>query len=336
MRYLTSFIELYWQTLPENLRGALFMLLGALGFSCMAFVIKVVGLPLEAGGEGVQNSLIIFARCFFGFIILCPMIYRAGPAKVFKTKRLILHLQRGLIGVTALATFIYAISFMPLADVTAMSFAKPLFVILLALLFLGEKIKWRRCVATLIGFLGILIMIRPGHEGFDPRVLIAVLGALFVAGAVVTMKILSRTESILTILTYFGLISSLVSLIPALLAWQWPTLTQLALLGLIGALGVGSQSFLVRAYAIGEATFVAPFDYVRLLYAGVLGYIFFSEIPDAWTLAGAGLIVTSTLYIARREAKLAKIAKQMAPKIPASNARMPKVQPGDEVFSRKI
>ena len=326
-----------WEQLPANLRGAIFMLLGALGFSCMAFVIKIVGRPLSETEPGLNNSLIVFARCFFGLLILLPVIYRSGPTAVLRTNRIWLHLQRGLIGFCALTTFIYAISFMPLADVTAMSFAKPLFVIILAVLFLGEKVRWRRWAATMVGFVGVLIMIRPGQTGFDPNVLFAVLGALLVAGAVVTMKILSRSESVLTILTYFGITSTLFALIPALLNWQWPSLAQLGLLLLIGILGVGSQSFLVRAYAAGEATFVAPFDYIRLIYAGGLGYLFFSEIPDIWTLAGALLIVISTLYIARREAVLARQNK-MADSADAvtEEKRTPQIQPGDGVHSRKI
>jgi len=288
----------WWMALPANVRGALWILAASILFSCMAATVKTVGARLD-------SFQIAFFRCAFGLIVILPFMLRAGP-EVFRTRRPVLHTLRALTGVTAMFCGFYSITHLPLADATAISFAKPLFMILLAVLFLGETVRWRRWTATAVGFVGVLIMINPGEHGLDPAMAAALFGTLCVAVVVVLVKRLSSTEAPLTILFTFGIVSTIVSAVPAAFVWQAPTWIELMLLVLIGCLGAAGQSCAIRGFRVGEATAVVPFDYSRLLFAGALGFVLFGDIPTAETLMGAGLIVASTLYIALREAALGK------------------------------
>jgi drug/metabolite transporter (DMT)-like permease len=198
------------------------------------------------------------------------------------------------------------VTHLPLADATALSFTRPLFMIVLAVLFLGEQVRWRRWSATGIGFLGVLVMARPGDGGFDFAAGVAVAATLFVAGVGVMLKRLAATERPETIIFYFTIISSLLSLGPALYVWRPPGWADVAVMAVLGGLGSLGQYLTIRAYRIAEATAVDPVDYARLLLATAFGFALFGELPDSWTLLGALIIVGSTLYITRREARLGR------------------------------
>jgi drug/metabolite transporter (DMT)-like permease len=179
--------------------------------------------------------------------------------------------------------------------------------ILTAIFVLGERVRWRRGLATMAGFIGVLIMVRPDRGAIDAAAAVALLSAFLGALSTTLIKRLSTTEPALTILVYFGLFSTLLTAAPASLVWRRPDPRQWVLLALVGALGAIGQFFQVRAFAIGELTAVAPIDYARLIFAGILGFVVFAEIPDRYTVAGAAVIVGSTLYIAYREAQLSRL-----------------------------
>ncbi len=281
--------------LPGNVRGAVWILLSAVIFTMTNSLIKYVGSSLDP-------FQMVFFRGLFGTMFLLPIVWHAGGMAVLKTKRMNFHLARGITGSLALMTIFYALTNMPLADVTGISFSRSLWVIILAVLFLGESIRWRRWTATLVGFCGVLVMVRPGPEA-NPAAIAAVLNALFVAMSVVLIKRMTVTEKPLTILFWGTLIPTFVTLPPAIIVWQAPTNTELMLMAAIGAgLSVG-HTCLIHGLRVGEATAVMPFDYTRLIFAGIAGYIFFVEVPDPYTIAGAILIIFATLYIARRESK---------------------------------
>jgi drug/metabolite transporter (DMT)-like permease len=221
-----------------------------------------------------------------------------------KTRHLHVHLVRGVFGLTAMYCSYYAIARMPLADYTALSFTKPLFATLLAILILGEIVRWRRWSATIIGFLGVLIMMRPGAGTLQPAALAALADAFSIAFLVTLVKRLPPQETPLGMLFYFGIFATGLSVGPALYFWQWPTTYEWMLLIGVGVLGALAQSFWIRSFRAGEASVVAPFDYLRLPIAATVGFIGFTELPTLWTFLGAAAIVASTLYIAHREARL--------------------------------
>ncbi|MEC9346318.1 MAG: DMT family transporter [Pseudomonadota bacterium] len=284
-----------FQALPGNVRGAIWLLLSGVCFSAMGVLIKTASADMHA-------FEIAFFRAFLGFVVILPFALRHG-FRPLKTRRPMLHLVRGLLGGVVMTASFYSVAHMPLADATAISFSKPLFLIPLAVIFLGEVVRLRRTIATLVGFIGVVIMLRPGGD-VDPVALIALMAAALVAVLTVMIKILSRTDNPATMIFWSSLILSLCTLGPAILHWQTPTLDQLVLLSALAICGTIGQSFMIRGYNEGETMAVTPFDYCRLLYAGIAGYIFFSEVPDVWTITGAAIIVASTLYIAYREAKL--------------------------------
>ena len=182
------------------------------------------------------------------------------------------------------------------------------------MLFLGEVVRLRRWTATAVGFVGVIVMMRPGGD-IELATWVAAIGAFLVAVVTIMIKKLSTTERPETLLLYYGVVSSLVALGPALLVWRTPTLVELAFLMAIGTLGAAGQYCIIRGYRIGEATALLPFDYTRLIFAGVIGFQWFAEIPDAWTLTGAAIVVGATLYIGIREARLGKKSELSQPAI---------------------
>jgi drug/metabolite transporter (DMT)-like permease len=285
-----------WSNLSPNLQGALWLLLSCFGFSVMATFVKFAA-------REVSPFEITFFRCFFGLLVLAPAIAWHGIGAL-RTKHLGMHAWRGILGATAMGCAYFGLSRMPLATYNALSFSKPLFAVILAVIVLRETVRWRRWAATIVGLLGVMIMMRPGTEAFDPNGLFAMGDALSIAILITVLKKLPAYERPLAMLFYFGLASSPIALLLALPHWSWPSGATWLMLAAIGAVGALSQYWWILAFRTGEASAVAPFDYSRLLFSAVMGFAFFAEVPDGWTLAGAALIVASTIYIARREAKV--------------------------------
>jgi drug/metabolite transporter (DMT)-like permease len=264
----------------------------------MAALVKLLGTRLD-------SFQLAFLRALLGLLIVLPLAVRAGP-EVLRTARPGLHLARGLAGTVGMTCGFFALTRMPLADVSAISFTTPLFLIVLAALALGETVRRRRWTATAIGFVGVLIMLRPGDGVLQIVALVALLGALAAATVKLLIKQLSQSERPLTIILYLGMISTAVTALPAALVWQSPTWLELAVMLVAAGCASLAQVCFIRGYKIGEASALAPFEYARLPFAAAYGFWLFAEIPDRYTFLGATLIVASTLYIARREAQLGK------------------------------
>lgn len=285
--------------LSPNHRGALWMLAAATGFTINSALVK------ELGSQGLDAFQIAFFRSVVALAAVLPLIAYSGWGQL-RTQHPWLHLFRVISGVGAMVCAFFALTLLPLADVTALSFTTPLFATVLAVIFLGEVVRWRRWSATLVGFLGVLVMVRSGAGSFDPAALLALAMAFGIAVAVVLVKRLPPSESQLAMLFYFGVGSTLFTALPAAAVWQAPSDWQLLLLIGAGLFGLASQAMMIQAFRSGEASFVAPFDYSKLITAGLIGFFLFAEVPDAWALAGAAIIVAATLYIARREAQVGK------------------------------
>ena len=281
--------------LSDNQRGALWALGAACGFSVNGALVKSL---VQLGFDPFQVALF---RSVIAFLAVLPFVWSAGFSSL-RTRHPWLHVFRVLAGGGATICAVYALAHLRLADVTALSFTTPLFATILAVVIVGERVRWRRWTATAVGFLGVLIMVRPGAGTFEPAALAALGMAFGIAMAVSLVKRLPAAERQASMLFYFGVGTTLLTVGPAILAWRMPDGTALLLLLLMGLTGVASQAMIIRAFRTGEASFVAPFDYAKLLVAGLIGYLLFGEVPDAWTWLGAGVIALATLYILRREA----------------------------------
>jgi len=295
-----------WRALPANLRGAVWTTLAALSFTVMAAVIKTLGSRLD-------SFEIVFFRCVFALAVTFPFLLREGGA-AFRTRRLGLHLSRAATGMLAMFCGYYGITKLPLADATVIGFTRALFMIPLTVLLLGERVQIARWAAAAVGFLGVVVMLRPGGEGPVLAVLVAFLGAGFTALGIVQVKKLAATEHPATILVFYNFATTLLSLPTVFPVWITPTLSELALLGLVAGLAGLGQFFTIRGYGIAEASAVVPFGYSRMIFAPLLGLAFWGEIPDGWSLAGGAVIVGSTLFIALRETRRKRGGKDQTAK----------------------
>lgn len=306
-----------WQALPVNIRGAAWTLIGAVFSTGMAVLAKLLGTHLSA-------AQIVFFRALAGLVLILPFLVPLGW-RALASGRMGLHVLRGVTGASAMICTFYSFVHLPLADANALSFARALFLVMLAALFLGERVGPRRGVATLVGFFGVLVMLRPSGS-MEPAALVALLGALLVSVAVIFVKLLARTEPQSTLIFYSGLFATLVSAIPAFLHWVPPTAAEFLLLGMMGALAVAAQACFIRAYSEAEATALAPFDYTRLLFAAGADMVVFAIFPDLWSLAGALIIAAATLYIVHREHQLGRRHLSAPP------AALPEALPPPEVI----
>jgi drug/metabolite transporter (DMT)-like permease len=218
-----------------------------------------------------------------------------------------MHLLRGAVGAIGNMCFFWTITAMLLADSMALQFSRPLFMIPLALVFLGEWAGLRRSLIALIGFVGILLYARPFTAGFDPNAVIGALGAIFGGLVVVCIKRLSTTEPTKVIMFYYAFWTTVFVTPPAIALWVPPTFEELLLLVFVGFLGITGQSMITHGLTMGDATALVPLDYSRVLYAAGLGFLIFGEVPGLWSLAGMTLILASSIALvldekARRQA----------------------------------
>jgi drug/metabolite transporter (DMT)-like permease len=291
MRVVAAF-----KVLPANIRGALWLVAGS-------FIFTGVGVFIRLASAHLDSLQISFFRAAFGLAFIVPILWRQN-LNPFASGRLWEHFNRAVMGTAAMVCGFYAISHLLLADATAISFSQPLFITMIAALLLREPVRWRRWSATIVGFAGVVIMMHPGPGTLQLASLVAVAAAFLSAMSIIYVKRLSESEPAVAILATFAVFSTVLLLIPAIFVWRWPGPLDWVYLAAIGLLATIGQYFMVRAYEASDASFVAPFDYLRLPFSAALGFFVFTEWPTWWTLAGALIIVASTFYIARREAKL--------------------------------
>ncbi len=279
-----------------NPRAAALMFLSCIIFSITMSVIRHLS-------ASIPPMEMVFFRNFFGLLAIAPLFLRTGFAPL-RTKRFGLHVLRGLTTLAAMATFFTAITVVPLADAVALGFTTPLFVTIGAVLFLSETVRLRRWTATAVGFLGAMVVLRPGFTEVSVFSLLLLGSAAAVACSVILIKILSRTESARSIIAYMGLLVTPASLIPALFVWQWPTLEEYGWLVLLGTLATGGHLCVARSLALADASAVMPIDFTKLPITALIAYIAFSAVADVWTWVGAAVIFTASIYIAHRETKV--------------------------------
>jgi drug/metabolite transporter (DMT)-like permease len=279
--------------------------------SCTALdaaIIRVVGQTLHPFEIG-------FFRVSFALILIMPWLMRIGLSTL-RTGFLSLHVARAVLKLAAQIAYFYAVLIMPLANVAAIGFTKPMFVAIGAFLFLSELMRVRRWAAILAGFIGVLIVLRPTSDIFDPRMLSALAAAIGLAGVALMMKYLSSREETSRILAWNLIISIPVALALAIPVWITPTPYLLVLLLLQGALGALAQFSAARGMRLADASVLTAVEFVRLPLVALIAYLMFDEIADLWTWIGAAVIVAAMLYLVRREAFLADRGTLKASKLP--------------------
>jgi drug/metabolite transporter (DMT)-like permease len=245
---------------------------------------------------------IVFWRSLFGALVLIPWIMRRGTS-IMRTDRLPLHFARSITGFTAMIGIFYSVAHIPLAQAMAINYSGPLFATLGAVLIFGEALKLRRVAALAIGFIGVLLVLRPDVDSFDWGMAAALLGAASMAGSMLLIRALGQTENNAAIVVYGNTLSLPLALVLALMFWEWPTPYEWGLLVTIGVMSTIAQLFMNRALAVAETGAVIPIDFLRLVFVSILGAVFFAQPIDEFMWLGGTIILCSSVYIARREAR---------------------------------
>ena len=281
--------------------------------ACMAAACCFFGLMNAcvrlAGNAGLDTMQIVFFRNFFALAAMLPWLM-ATHFEGARTARLAAHARRSILGLTAMVMWFFSVALLPLSEATALNFTFPLFGTILAAAILKERVRVRRWSATLAGFLGVLIVLQPWGASLSWPSFLPIAAAFFMACSAIAVKQLSATESPGTVVFYMNLFMTPISLIPALFVWQWPDWQTWLVLLALGSFAAISHLALTRAYALAEASFLQPLDYLRLPIVAALAYLLFGEVPSDWLWPGAAVIAGAGIYIARREAQLAKASRR--------------------------
>lgn len=291
--------------MTTHTRAAVLMLSSTLFFGFMAVAIKLAA-------ETLHTFEIAFFRNFFGVVAALPLLVRHGPG-LLKTNRLSKYFVRCLIGVVSMFCGFWAIGNLPLAQAVSLSYSTPLFVTIAAVWFLHEHVRARRWAAVVIGFIGVLVIVRPGTEGFSMGTLVALSAAVLSGIVSIQIKQLSATEPADRIVLWTTMLWVPMSLGPALFVWEWPQGITWLWVAAAGLLGTGGHMLWTRALKLGDVSALTPISFMQLPVVALLGYWLFGEAVDRWTVLGAGIIFGANAYIAHREAQLARRAATAAP-----------------------
>ena len=300
-------MKAFFSRLSPNTQGAIWVLMSGVTFVAMTTLVKHLSGDYPSH---VQN----FYRQTGSLIVAIPFLLRSPGQVLFVPRSTMPALfMRSLLATIGMILLLYSYEAMPMAEANALSFTRPLWVVLLAVLFLRETIGPSRIAAVLMGFVGVVVIMRPW--GTDVAIgwphVAALFSALCLAGTITGVKSLTKNLSASSILVWSSIMGELLSLPFALADWRWPSPVDLIPLFLIGLLSAANQLLFIKGMAVGEAAVLAPVDYARLVLSVVAGLLVFGEWPDAFTWIGAGVIVVSTLYITIREIQ-SKRAKTLA------------------------
>ena len=260
---------------------------------------------MASGVKYLSNDLnpftICFFRCLIGLIIVLPFIIK-NKFKAIKSKNIKLQFYRSFINVISMITWFSAIGIMHLEKATALGFTTPLFTTILAVIILREVIKAHRITALFIGFLGVLIIIRPGYLPIESGTLLMLIASFSFSIVLIMVKKLSDIDSSLTIIFYHLLFMTPLTFVIAIFFWEGINFSQFFIFVLMGSAGLISHWCLAQAFKLSDTTFIMPFQFTKLIWASFIGYVIFAESPDKWTWFGGIVIFSSVIYITYREA----------------------------------
>ena len=286
--------------MSKNHLGALYMIMSVLFFSLMDILIKIT--------DQYDVGQTMFFRAFFGLIPIYFLIPKERIRDFYKTNYLKLHFYRSFFGAIAMAAIFNGLRNLQLAEVTAMAFSGPLWVVVFSMFFLSEKIRLKRWIAVGLGFIGVIVISKPGFENLNFYYIYPIIFCIGFAGvSIIIRKLTLVGEPVWLIAFYFSLVSGLGGLITLPLGkWTMPNNYDFIFFILIGLLGSVANLLLTQSYKLAEVTLTTPLKYLSLVFAIIFGFYFFEEIPTIYTLSGAGLIVVSSAIIFFRESELKK------------------------------
>ena len=293
-----------WKPATVHGQAALLMLGSTSAFALMAIAIRFASAT-------IPTTEVAFFRNFFGLLALLPILMHAGNG-IPRTRHPGRYLVRTLVGLGSMLCAFWAIGHLPLSQAISLSYAAPLFATIAAVLWLGEIVRVRRWIAVSAGFIGVLVILRPG-VAFSLPMLVPVFGALLAALVAIQMKQLSKIDPPDTIVFYTYLLWVPLSLAPALFQWVWPGPTAWLWLLATGVLGTLGQWLWTRALRLGEVSALQPISFVQLPIVVLFGWWLFGETLDIWTAAGAAIVFGANGYIAHREAVLSRRAASQRP-----------------------
>ncbi|MCC8467273.1 MAG: DMT family transporter [Rickettsia endosymbiont of Eriopis connexa] len=253
-------------------------------------------------GTRLHSFEVAFFRFFCSSIVLLPFVFYYGN-NTLKTSRPFVHILRGLLLFFGMTSWTYGLTIVPVTTATVVSFSIPLFTLILAVFFLNENIIWQRWVVTVVGFIGLVVTLKPHAEDFNPEILYFVLAAISFAMLDIINKKFVIKESMISMLFYSAIVTAIVSLPVALQYWLTPSSFELALLFVLGSSGSLILFFLLKAFSMVDATATAPYRYLELVISAIAAYFIFNEFPDKSTLHGAVIIIPATLFIIYSEKK---------------------------------
>ena len=289
---------LSFRTLPSQNKAIAYTLISIFFFSFM-------GIFIRKSSENIHIMEVIFFRNLLACLIIIPVMSSSGLAS-FKMNRPGLFVWRAIFVSIGMFSGFSAITLIPLAQATAISFTTPIFVTILAVFLLGEVIKFRRVAAIFVGFIGMLIIVQPGAGGISLGVILAFIGAFFHSINLLIVKKLTANESANAIVVWMVIMLVPISLVPAIFVWEWPSALTWLYLWCLAFCGTVGHSFFTRAYSLADITSLQPFQFIKLPMIAFLAWVIFSELPLYWTWLGGLIIFSSTVYITRREAKINK------------------------------
>lgn len=289
---------LYFRTLPSQNKAIAYTLISIFFFSFM-------GIFIRKSSENIHIMEVIFFRNLLACLIIIPVMSSSGLAS-FKMNRPGLFVWRAIFVSIGMFSGFSAITLIPLAQATAISFTTPIFVTILAVFLLGEVIKFRRVAAIFVGFIGMLIIVQPGVGSISLGIILAFIGAFFHSINLLIVKKLTANESANAIVVWMVIMLVPISFVPAILVWEWPSALTWLYLWCLAFCGTVGHSFFTRAYSLADITSLQPFQFIKLPMIAFLAWVIFSELPLYWTWLGGLIIFSSTVYITRREAKINK------------------------------